>query len=92
MTNDGSVLFGMFGENQEPGALLVVAKDGKPGLELYDGGAIRAQLRIVRDGPEAIIFYDAKEQLRAMLGLDAEGKSVAVLGNENGKAAWGSRA
>jgi len=90
--NDGAVLLGMFGEDRQPGALLVVEKDGKPGLEFYDGNTIRAQLRLVKEGDEAMIFYDANERVRAILGLDAEGKSVVGLWDQNGTAAWGSRA
>ncbi len=89
---DGTLLLGMFGEDQMPGALLAVEKDGKAGIELYDGEKIRTQLRLVKGGNEALIFFDANEQMRSVIGLDAEGKSVVGLWDDKGSPAWGSRA
>jgi hypothetical protein len=89
---DGSVLLGMFGENQKPGALLVVEANGKPGIEFYDGDTIRTQFRLRKGGNEALIFFDSNERMRSIIGLDAEGKSVVGLWDENGAEAWGSRA
>jgi hypothetical protein len=92
LMGDGTLLWGMFGEDQRPGALIAVEPNGKPGIELYDGERIRAQLRLIEGGNEALIFFDSNERMRSIIGLDAEGKSVVGLWDENGIAAWGTRA
>jgi hypothetical protein len=88
VTKDSSVLFGMYGENGEPGLIAVVEKDSRTGIELYSDGKVAMKFNILADGRPFIAQFDNNGHPRSIIGLSRNGTPAIGLLDETEQVTW----